>query len=445
MKLIILMTLSLSFAAFAKENLATDKNAVAPSADFIELTEAYHNRPKIAPKDNAFIYLVGLTAPEGTDPMTFGQQVIDWSNQKVANGGKSDTPEPEIPYGIGDDFKELRRIINCNIRAETPCALAKHQMLARDVVENKAMLLNRYQTLLTFPNYQNILTIDSTSILPTSFVNDANLQRLALMDLWLNRNDYPPEKIKQALQKDYDFRLKKSANANTLVEKMIANAGLKNNYYWLNEILKSVNSDTANKLTPRYLHEPIPSSTLSMRTAYIGELQFFMSLLKPQNADEEFNPIVSQLSDNEKQRLLNTNATLQKTLINISESADYQTQLKQLETNPSVQQYIALMTALDKDSGGKLSEFTFGDTPFEQFVMPLPIYIERSYHLVATLKAVNVLQKIRQQSMKPADIPAFLQHAEQHNPLTGKPFEWNGDTQQIVIPTEKSFTYYLSL
>ncbi len=287
------------------------------------------------------------------------------------------------------------------------------------------------------------MTIDLLASVP-DYGSDIRLQQLALIDLWLNRNNYAPEKIKQALQKDYDFRLKQSANASTLLEKMIALAGLRHNYYWLNEILKSVDSDKAAALTPRYLETPIPASALSMRMAYIGELQFYMSLFKPQNADDEFN-LASQLSDNEKQRLLNYQATLLKRLIHISESNDFQQQLKQLEADNNIQQYVELMTALDKDSGGKLSEFAFGDTPFEQFVLLIAKYIERPYELTAIQKAVKVLQAIRQQGIKPVNIPAFLQQSEQHNPLIQKPFAWDSDKQRIMIKTAEGQIYYLAL
>ncbi|PID64630.1 MAG: hypothetical protein CR977_03555 [Gammaproteobacteria bacterium] len=424
-RVLLLLTLGFSLTAIAKDSATVvADDVVAPSADFIELTEAYQNRPKIAPENNAFIYLVGLTAPEDTDPMAFGQKIIDRSNQKIANGGESDTPEPKAAYSI-------------------PCTLAKHQELAREIIHNKAILLKRRQTLLTLPDYQNTMTIDLLASVPY-YGSNIRLQQLALIDLWLNRNNYAPEKIKQALQKDYSFRLRQSANASTLLEKMVALAGLRHNYYWLNEILKSVDSGRAAALTPRYLETPIPASALSMRMAYIGELQFYISLFKPQNADDEFN-LASQLSDNEKQRLFNYKATLLKRLIHISESNDFQQQLKQLEADNNIQKYLELMTALDKDSGGKLREFAFGDTPFEQFVLLIAKYIERPYELTAIQKAVKVLQAIRQQAIEPVNIPAFLQQSEQHNPLTQKSFAWDSDKQRIMIKTAEGQVYYLAL
>lgn len=277
MMLSLVLGISLTAAVSASERTATK---VLPSTDFIELTETYKNRPKVVSENNAFIYLMGLDAPKDSDPMHFGQQVIDWSNQKIANGGKNDAPKPYAPYSIGKTQRILLEKITCNLRQAKPCKLAKHQALARKAISTKAVLLERRQTLLEFPDYNNTMTIDLMASFP-DYGSDIMLQQLALVSLWLNRNDYPPEQIKQALQKDHDFRLKQSANAVTLIEKMVAVAGLQNNYYWLNEILKSVDTDTATALTPRYLHKPIPLSALSMQMAYSGELQFFISLFKP--------------------------------------------------------------------------------------------------------------------------------------------------------------------
>lgn len=448
MKLTLFLSLIIALAAVAQEpgnNTTANGNAVAPSADFIALpdfialNEAYQNRPKIPPKDNAFIYLAGITAPEDSDPMTFGQGVIDWSNQKIANGGKSDTPEPKVPYSLGTDAENLMGKITCSIRKASPCALAEHQALAREVINNQATLLKRRQTLLELSGYQNTMTIDLMTSFP-AYGSDIKLQQLALMELWLNRSTYPPEKIKQALQKDYDFRLKQSANELTLIGKMVALAGLQNNYYWLNEILKAVDSDTAKALTPRYLHEPIPPSTLSLRMALIGELQFFMSIFKPQNVDKAFNPTAFQLRDDKKARLFNFKAAVLKKLIDISESTDYQTQLERLKEDEAVQQYLRSFEEIANDWD---NIFDDGDG-FGTLIAPIAIYIDRPRQLVSIQKAVNVLQQIRQEQITPNDIPAFLQRAEQHNPLTKQPFDWDSGKQQMVIPTE-SLTYYLSL
>lgn len=155
--------------------------------------------------------------------------------------------------------------------------------------------------------------------------------------------------------------------------------------------------------------------------------------------------MASQLSDNEKQRLFNHKATLLKTLITFSELPDYQKRIKQLETDKNIQQYLALMTALDKYNDDLWSELTFGDTPFEKFVWSITRYVERPYQLTAIQKAVFVLQEIRQQGIKSTGIPVFLQQSEQYNPLTKQAFEWDSDKQQIIISTTEGQVYHLPL
>ncbi len=285
MKLPLLLSLLISLTAVAKDNAVHIDKTIAPSADFIELTEAYKDRTVIPPEKNAFVYLMGITAPEGKDPITVGQSIIDWSNKQIDNGGKSDSPEPKMFYSLGKNYDELVEKIHCKIRAATPCALDKQQALAREVIHSNKRLLQRWYKLLDFSAYQNIQTIDLMTLFPNYAIN-IELQRLALIDLWLNRHDYPSGKIKQTLQKDYDFHIRQAANAITLVEKMVAVAKLRQHYYWLNEILKSVDN-TAALITPDYLQQLIPPSALSLRAAYTGELQFFISLFKSYNIAED--------------------------------------------------------------------------------------------------------------------------------------------------------------
>ncbi len=455
MKLPLLLSLLIALTALAKDNAvlnttvpntAQNDKTIAPSADFIELTEAYKNRTVVSPEKNAFVYLMGITAPEGKDPITVGQSSIDWLNKKIDNGGKNESPKPNVPYlyPISENFGKLMQKIHCSIREATFCSLDSQQAFAREVIHNNQRLLKRRHKLLDYAVYQNTLTIDLRMLILPNYNINIQLQRLALIDLWLNRHDYSPEKIKQTLQKDYNFYLRQAANAVTLVEKMVAVAALRNHYYWLNEILKSVDNNTAALLTPDYLQQPIPLSALSLRTAYTGELQFFISLFKSYNITED-SLIVYPISDNDKQQLFNYKATLLKKLINISESDNYQRQLNHLANDKTTRQYIASFKAVSKKSGENWHDI-FGSTDgFVVLVASITVYIDRTRQLVAIQKAVNVLNTIRRQGIESDAIPAFLKQAEYANPLTQKPFLWDDDRQQIIINESKKVKYYLSL
>ncbi len=109
LKFSLLLSLVLALTAVAQEYSVDEEMLVSPSADFIELTEAYQNRTPIPAEKNGFVYLMGIMAPKDEDPIAYGQAAIDWSNKKVANGGKSDSPEPTMTYPLGKSHRPLSK------------------------------------------------------------------------------------------------------------------------------------------------------------------------------------------------------------------------------------------------------------------------------------------------------------------------------------------------
>ncbi len=295
-----------------------------------------------------------------------------------------------------------------------------------------------------YSDYQNTLSIDLTSILPY-YANGIRLQRLKFFDLWLNRNNYPPEKIKQTLQKDYNFHIRQAVNSGNVADKMIANAALHHYYYWLNEILRSVDHHTAALIAPDNLQQPIPPSALSLGKTFAGELQFFISTFKLYNKSK-YNPVFPLFSDNDKQRLLNEQAQFLKKLINISESADYQIRIKNLIDNRDDIQLLKTTRELVKKYGEDQEKVSVFIEEYEMVMLYNVAMIDLTRQVVAIQKAVNILNVIRQQGIEKDAISEWLKDPKHYNPITQKPFIWDGDKKHLIIKTESDKdTYYLSL
>lgn len=399
---------------------------VAPSTAFIELTELYQQRPVVAPDNNAFVYLLGISAPQNQNPMTVGQNMVDWVNEKIASRGENTASRPETAYAFGQAHETLLETIHCTIREATPCNLAENQALAHSVIADKQWLLARWQTLLDFPTYQNTQTIHIEASSPDYSIQ-IKLQRLALINLWLNREQYSAQAIKDALEKDYNFHLNQANNASGVVEKMVATALLQNNYYWLNEILKSVGNERASAIIPAYLTQAIPTSVLSMRSAYAGEFQLTVSLFQPYDNDDI---MTTEMSDVDKQTLLNAEATLMQKLIAISESSNQRAQIADLADDEDVRKLVdAVGSIISKfiPEGKAISEQR------KETVLQYATYMNRVQQSIAIAKAVSVLQDIRQNNIQASAIVDFLAQVSQHNPLTKQPFEWDAQHQQIRI------------
>lgn len=71
---------------FISQYTLAENHAVVPSVAFETLTKAYQNQPTVADKDNAFVYLMGITAPENQDPIKFGKILIYQENKMSEEG-----------------------------------------------------------------------------------------------------------------------------------------------------------------------------------------------------------------------------------------------------------------------------------------------------------------------------------------------------------------------
>ncbi len=420
----------------------TSHQTVSPSAEFIELNLAYEKSLAIQPKNNGFVYLAGIMAKKGDDPMSIGQQLIDEHNTNSDSGCTKQSNIEMFSLLSDTSYQRLKeKSITCSIGSKERCELSQHQKFANSVVKENQWLLKRQRQLLNFSAYKNTLKVNASMPFPQNIA----LQRLSFIDVWIHRLNYTPSEIKQFFEKDYTLNLLRAANATTLLSKVIAIAQLENNYYWLNELLKSVDKDTAKNIIPDYLTQPIPKSVVSFRTAFTGELQFYMSLLNSYHCNEFFT-LSSPIGRNDMQRLANSQAKILNILIDISESENYLKKIEQLNVNDEIVQLAKDTLKMTKEiitkHGGDWQEFesiVFLGKKGGRAIFKEKIYIIRANQLASIQKAVRLLNEIRTQAIEKEKITDFLNQPENYSPVTHKPFIWDKNTQQIIIKREKGY------
>ncbi len=449
MKLTLLfLFVGIGFLSNAKETSHQAVSAtVAPAIEFIELNQAYEKSLAYQPKNNGFVYLVGIMAKKGENPMKVGRQLIDKHNKSPVVNACSKQSKPEIFSLLSDkSYQQLQENITCRMSSKKHCQLSKHQKLANSIIKENQWLLERQQQLLNFTEYKNTLKVNASM----PFSHNVALQQLSFIDVWRNRLNYTPSEIKQFFEKDYRFNILKATNANTILGKMVAIAQLENNYYWLNELLRSVDKNTAKNIIPDYLTQAIPKSALSFRNAFTGELQFYMSLFGSHHRNDFFT-LSSPVSRNDMQRLANNQAKILSILINISESENYLKKIEQLSVNDEAIQLSKENVKMTKEIitkyGGDYQQFEKLALFYKDKVFYEKTYIIRANRLASIQKSVRILNEIRTQSIEKEKITDFLNQPENYNPVTHEPFVWDKNSQQIIIKKEKevfSIDRYLS-
>lgn len=394
---------------------------VMPSKDFKALTDAYFHRPVVSPNQNAFIYLSGIMTSAENSPIVAGQRWVEWANQKIDRGDDETLVKPTMVQ-LSKQFQSLEPVLStCRLRSSESCRLSEHIDLGHAVISDNQWLLQRYRDLLDFSSYQNTQTIDLMMWHGT--FPERDLQALYFTELWLNRLNYSSRYLKTAFEKDYRFHLMRAQQAQTLVERAKATVMLQQNYYWLNELLKSLSSTQAAAMTPDYLHQSIPRSVLSMRNIYIGELVFFMSLFKPQHLSEQ-QFFVNEPPESEKQHLFNEKATLIKKMIEISEAtgSNHEVAMKQLPK--AVEAFYEVFNEAVIRYGEMSEDVSIEDLKDMELFTNM-YYIMRLRRLAAVQKAVRLLAHLRSRDFDEIQIREFFNQPEYYHPLTQQPFIWD--------------------
>lgn len=310
-----------------------ENHTVVPAVAFETLTKAYQNQPTVADKDDAFVYLMGITAPENQDPVEFGKMLIHQENQ-MAKGEKSILSQQEIAGFSSKEASHFKQKSHCHIRASKPCRIQDEEAWARAILAKQTHLLPRLYILWDLPEYQYTLhSTDSQFLLPNYGIQ-FQLQQLFWLNLWIHRHDYSAKKIKQLLQKSSYFYRKQIHNTQNSLDKMMASSLLAQHYYWLNELLQSVDAQTATTMLPENTFQPFESDLLSMRKAYVHEFQLMQAIL---NETSSFN-------QNDLQHLFNAKVAVVQELIDLSESKQQNIQPENSMQTPKPNIFIILNT-----------------------------------------------------------------------------------------------------
>lgn len=394
---------------------------VQPSETFLALTQAHqhYKQQSIEPQENGYLFELGLFAPKTETLVDIEQKVLAW-----AQAVKADTATA-LPYDsdfwlLGDNFHSLDKVLSLCVTAELAgCPLSHYEGLAYALTHEYDWLLKRYAKLLSYKKYQRISNENNADF---SLFSSPRIHNFYLASLWLKRYDMEPEALKAALQADYRFQTMRLSAADTLLEKMIAANSIESHYFWLNELLKSVDKPTAKQLVDFYEKQPLPSEALSMRRALIGE---FMFMHEP-----PLEQLKKPLTEGEKQSMANNLAVFAQALLDIEASKDTQIALKEKLQDPALQEAAEAlktqMQALIKE------ELLVEEGLSIEMLLQYPVYyIQSLRELPALPKAVQLLSAIRQSNLSAEQIPAFLAQTDNLNPVTGQPYEWESETNAI--------------
>ncbi len=315
-----------------------------PSPDALRLKASYDNRPAVADRDNAYVYLLGMEAPLGVDPQDLGERRSAWLLETAEQpfDYPGDPLTAKLDYTSSDPL--VSEFLSKCASDSRDCvdAFADSSVVREVWLATHAWLLQRYRGLLGHSSWREQV-FGAARPLPNYAPAIAG-QRLLLLEAkaLVDRGDV--DGAHRLLESDLKFWRMVVESSDIVLTKMIAAAALRQHFTWGALALRGVPPERAASAEPEAWAQPMSASELSLRRTLTGEWMYFSSsvldLLSPNLVAATDSPL-TRIDDRlllpllKKQDTLNRQAaylnalaeTLDAPLLGFANAADAASQL----------------------------------------------------------------------------------------------------------------------
>lgn len=413
-----------------------------PSATVIRFQEMARRLPPVADKDNAYVFFAGLSAQKNDDPALVGAQRIAWVLERRRH---KDIPMAADFPGKSHDFASSRSATVSALAAkckdaDLACvrALEASPETVAAWLESEAWLFERYNKLLSFPEWRETLDYDVRDpVLPAHPAFEA--QKLLMLQAWVKAGEGHSAAIKALLDADVRYWRRNLAANDTLLSKMVSGAALKRHFAWSNIILRRLPADNVAAAIPGSWHTPISPVERSMLRSLVGEWRFTskeMARLNDGNMEVD-----GESSDDEAGQKLS--ARLARSVFQLQDSSNqYAEHMAAIADTLDVdyqQLPAAVITA--RAASRKLQEKSYGNgvynwmggVLFRVGISDMTLYASRIADIEGVRRATLLAAQLRGHGIRAGEAPQQLGPPSQGNPYDGKPFVWDPKEQALVF------------
>jgi len=191
--------------------------------------------------DNAYPLVYGLLAADDRDPRAAGLEIIETLRARFAAGERATLSEQEIDDILGNPdpaevWNEIYTSTTCNSRFEIDCADRLIAELAQASVGNARLeiLLGRFETVLTMGRFEENQEFDAYTPTPSY----GPLMAIARIRLARAFAEQPADAVLDAIERDVAFWKLMLRDGQSLIAKMVALAGLRNDTQFLSALMR---------------------------------------------------------------------------------------------------------------------------------------------------------------------------------------------------------------
>jgi hypothetical protein len=402
-----------------------------PSADAEKLRDILQSRARVPDGDNAYIYILGFSAPEEMDPQDAGTQRLQWIKQKgYANGSASTEPFQYVNL-TRDRPKEIEQLRSECLTATRRCAVtfeSNTEALSRWIGE-QPLLLSRYRALLGRTAFLEHVSDDVAMPLPP-YSDVIEGQRMYFASLVLSGDQMNPDAVRSALQADLAFWRGVLSSSDYLITKMIAVAAMRYHFALGNLVLRSLPSERMLEAVPPSWHQEFEAEERSMMRVMAGELRFSEGIVRDLEATGE--PDLSTMELNLVERLFMVMFQQQDTLNQLATSYLGYAERFDAPWDQYPHAQAQASETVPRRAFTRLYNIV-GDYLFDAGAMQFKGYAVRVGDLEGMRRAALLITELRTRGVPVEDMERELKIAERKNHYTGAPFEWSEEERTVVF------------
>ncbi len=274
------------------------------------VSQALQKSAMPADQDNAFIAIWGLSTSSDKNMIESGRALIQRYRYNRDSQGRDELTEEDYQEILAnkDMDKAWQSIIpKCHVRKKQDCTAKLASQIALQPISDQRfdLMMERYKAIRQLKDYQHMDDLTFASPLP-SFGPLLSLNKLNLA-IALNQND--ASVFIQNLESELKFWRMLLNQGDSILDKMIANVGYRNNLAATSNFLSTQPNLSEHDLAKlRQLLSPLSGQELDISEAFLFEEKAFYNTL--QNIDAEQLKEALGLSSSPSAWLIQPNATI---------------------------------------------------------------------------------------------------------------------------------------
>jgi hypothetical protein len=405
-----------------------------PSPDALRLRASYDDRPAVAERDNAYVYLLAIDAPLDADPYDLGARRLSWLRETAEQPFDYPGDPQTARLGYASTDPGVEQFLTKCATASRDCAdaFADSGFVRDQWLDTHAWLLQRYRALLDHAAWRE--EIFGAARPWPNYAAPLAGQRLLLLEAKSLVDGGDIDGARSLLESDLRFWRMVLASSDLLITKMIAVAALRQHFAWGALALRGVPPELATTAEPEGWSQPMTAAELSLRRTLAGEWVFFSgSVLDLLDSDlrAENDSAAARIDDRlllpllQEQDTLNRHAeylgrlanTLEAPLLGYAGSADAAAQLTQ-------------KTAADALPPRSLYNL-FGVVALAAGSADYAAYARRVADLEGIRRAAVATLLARRVPL--AEVEATLATSSLRNPYDDRPLRWDANEGAVVF------------